>query len=582
MFSVLVLAGILLGCSPTTPSSSLEYENKTIGNITIFSKLYGYVRYFHPSDQAAEANWEQVALQGVQLVSGATSTDELVDCLEYIFLPLAPTIEIFAVKDEPILNTQKSNLEDHHLYVVMWEHRGLGSDTSKPGAVFTSARLIEPITNGEIPEGFHDPREPLRVELGGGISAKIPLALFSDGEATLPQNSERREMLNPTHILTAEQKDRIAGILIAWNIFQHFYPYLDTLDVTWDEVLYDYLEDAYLVSSEIEYHQLLLQLVAQLQDGHGFISNSKYDFYFVPPILLDEVENQIAVTRVFGNATGLVNQGDVVLAVDGEPITQHIKKMSMLIPAATNQRARFMWLSGLEGSKVSLEIRTSGGEEKTIILSRDNTLNKLSEALPETVVEMEPGIFYVNLDKISGIEFNKLLPEFEKATGIIFDIRGYPKISPTILGYFIDEKVRSAQLRVPVFHHPDQQYVTYDTNYLEVRPIKPRLTKNIVFISNGQAISYAETYLSIIEYYQIGEIVGQPSAGTNGNVNQFPLPKDFGTVHWTGMEVIKQDGSQHHGVGIRPTIAVDLTIQALVDGKDEYLNTALEVIKRNQ
>jgi hypothetical protein len=44
----------------------------------------------------------------------------------------------------------------------------------------------------------------------------------------------------------------------------------------------------------------------------------------------------------------------------------------------------------------------------------------------------------------------------------------------------------------------------------------------------------------------LGDVVGEPSAGTNGNVNPFMLPGGY-SVSWTGMLVRKRDGTPHHG-----------------------------------
>jgi len=43
------------------------------------------------------------------------------------------------------------------------------------------------------------------------------------------------------------------------------------------------------------------------------------------------------------------------------------------------------------------------------------------------------------------------------------------------------------------------------------------------------------------------------------------------------MKVLKHDGSQHHGVGIHPTVPVERTLQGIAAGRDEALERALEV-----
>ncbi len=96
-------------------------------------------------------------------------------------------------------------------------------------------------------------------------------------------------------------------------------------------------------------------------------------------------------------------------------------------------------------------------------------------------------------------------------------------------------------------------------------------------MTDARAISYAETYLGIIEHYKLGEIVGGHTAGTNGNVNPFTLPGGY-RITWTGMKVLKHDGSQHHAVGILPTVPVG-TIAGVAAGRDEVLERAVEVVK---
>jgi C-terminal processing protease CtpA/Prc len=45
------------------------------------------------------------------------------------------------------------------------------------------------------------------------------------------------------------------------------------------------------------------------------------------------------------------------------------------------------------------------------------------------------------------------------------------------------------------------------------------------------------------------------------------------------MKVLKHDGSQHHGVGIQPTVPVQRTIPGVAEGRDELLEVAIEVVK---
>ena len=47
---------------------------------------------------------------------------------------------------------------------------------------------------------------------------------------------------------------------------------------------------------------------------------------------------------------------------------------------------------------------------------------------------------------------------------------------------------------------------------------------------------------------------------------------------WTGMKVLKQDGSRHLDVGILPTDPVSRTIRGVAEGRDELLERALAIV----
>ena len=119
--------------------------------------------------------------------------------------------------------------------------------------------------------------------------------------------------------------------------------------------------------------------------------------------------------------------------------------------------------------------------------------------------------------------------------------------------------------------------IGYDCRVWNVESLEPKILGKVVFMTNAKAISAAESLMGFVEHYKLGHIVGQPTAGANGNVNPFWLPGKF-RVSWTGMKVVKHDGSQHHLIGVLPTVPVQRTIQGVIDGRDEYLEKALEIV----
>jgi C-terminal processing protease CtpA/Prc len=222
----------------------------------------------------------------------------------------------------------------------------------------------------------------------------------------------------------------------------------------------------------------------------------------------------------------------------------------------------------------------TGETARTVRLKRIALGERPVEPRPPKVKELRPGIMYVDLDRVDDNDIQKALPELEKAKGIVFDFRGYPrKLSPQVLfSHLIDKVCTSPQWHIPLVRRPDGDGIEFKrTMGWMLFPAKPRLAARIAFLTDGRAISYAESCLGIIENYKLGSIVGGPSAGTNGNVNPFKLPGGYQVV-WTGMKVLKHDGSRHHGVGIAPTVPVSRTIAGVAAGRDEILERAIEVV----
>ena len=87
----------------------------------------------------------------------------------------------------------------------------------------------------------------------------------------------------------------------------------------------------------------------------------------------------------------------------------------------------------------------------------------------------------------------------------------------------------------------------------------------------------AETLLGIVEHYHLADLVGEPTAGTNGNVTSVRLPGRY-SISFTGMKVLKHDGSRHHGIGILPTVPRSRTLAGIAAGRDEQLEKAIEVV----
>jgi hypothetical protein len=156
-------------------------------NLIAFSRLLGYVRHFHPSDEAAETDWEFFAIQGMRAVENAAGPSELANKLESLFRPIAPAVKVFLTgKAKQSFPTTAPSKAEGELKVTMWNHLGFGTGNSQ--SAYHSQRITADAPRGIAPEAFQRFREAHLADLGGGVSCAVPLALFADAKGTLPQH----------------------------------------------------------------------------------------------------------------------------------------------------------------------------------------------------------------------------------------------------------------------------------------------------------------------------------------------------------------------------------------------------------
>ena len=552
-----------------------------LANLVAFARLYGYVRFFHPSDQAAATDWDTFAIEGVRAMAGPRSSTELAAALKKIFQPIAPSVEVYESGKRPKTVPLPAGPE-----MVRYKHTGVG--LLVPAGVYTPYRSDRPKTSAE---GQTLP-EPFTAELTPGVSATVPLALYADASGSLP-HADAPAPPKAYQRTVDDRATRLAAVIIAWNVFEHFYPYFDVVKTDWTAELPKALRTASSDSGVIDFTKTLQRLVAALKDGHGGVMPPRQPPFTQPPVTMDWIEGQFVVTRVQkGKAEG-VAPGDRVLKLDGRAIAVAAGEERALISGATEQWIQHRLADELSRCKadptkmtIELEPFAAQGTSKTVTLScappKYKDMETYTEPRPEKITELEPGIIYVDLDRVTDADWTAVVPRLEKAKGIIFDMRGYPS-QPGILAltHLTDNAIRSAKWNIPQPTKPDRLDFPFQESGWPVQPEQPYFSARRVFLTDGRAISYAETVMGIVEAFKLGEIVGGPTAGTNGNVNPLRLPGGY-TISWTGMKVLKHDGSQHHAIGILPTVPASRTRKGVSEGKDEILLRGLQVVKAEQ
>jgi len=472
---------------------------------------------------------------------------------------------------------------------------GVTSETANTGKKSVSIAYTPREDPGELFEQKAAFGEYISKELGNGLSCHMPIALYGTEDQTYPPaQGNAIEAL-----VTAIKKDfpetlsgndlyvRLGDIVITWNVMQHFFPYFDVTKTDWKAALTEALGSAYSDKTDRDFLMTLKKFTAALKDGHVRASLRDAARESMLPFDFEWIEGRPVITDIWDKTISDVRVGDVVKEIAGKDSVKAVEELKPYISAATEgwlmYRAMTELLRVPAGADVKLKLERDGGETVDVLVkpmeisAYSQTVRNLEGTKSKKIKE---GIYYLNMDQIKMEEIDALMPELEKARAIICDMRGYPKGNHLFISHLLKEKDTSTKwMRVPRVIYPDYEKVTFQEHGWRLEPIEPRLTAKIFFLTDGRAISYAESFMSFIEFYKLATIVGQPTAGTNGNVNPLILPGGY-YLTWTGMRVVKHDGSQHHGVGIIPHVPMKRTIRGVREGRDEFLEKAIELAEK--
>lgn len=446
---------------------------------------------------------------------------------------------------------------------------------------------IEVIPGNKIFDNEPNIGEVIRENIGSGVSCILPLVLYCNNDCTYPV-SDKTTLEKELSGINKNENNlslRLGDIIITWNLFQHFFPYFDAVGVNWEKELEKALIKSFGDKNGKDFLFTLQELTAALKDGHIGVYFQSFPNYYLPAISWEFIENRLVITKVYDNNLKL-NIGDIVDKVDGIDPLEYFKTVESRISAATNgwmaYRAQRESLMGEKDSKLTIVV-----DNKPLDLIRNQTHNSQmlldqNSGLTRKFKIIADDIVYLNIGQVEMNVIDSLIPQLSKAKSVICDLRGYPKNTTKFISYLLSKNDNSKWMFIPQIIYPDQKNIAGYAEYgWNLKPAEPHINANIIFIIDGRAISYAESYMGFIEGYKLATIIGQPTAGTNGNTNPFTLPGNY-SLSWTGMKVTKHDGSQHHGVGIIPNVYVTKTIKGVKEGRDEFLEKAIEIAKSSK
>ena len=424
------------------------------------------------------------------------------------------------------------------------------------------------------------------IDLGRNLKARVPMAL-SETEAV--EDVKRSSPLAALRAAVAGVVDsgdppdldtRVADVVVAWNVFRHFYPYWPESRVDWDGRLRPQLALAYDATTRAAHRDAMRLLVADARDGHGTVVDTRSsEGRGLLPVRLGVIEGQLVVTATGAPAEAPI--GAVVSTVDGVPAAQRLAE-AMRLASGTTQWKQTRALQEIAtcpiGAVVKLMIDAGAGPHASSLPCEAKQAP--AEKRPEAVTEVRSGIWYVDLTRARMPQITPVLDKLAVATGVVFDVRGYPTdAGAQILPHLIGTSEADRWMHVNKIIGPYGESAGWESVGWNLKPQSPRVGGKIVFLTDGRAISYAESVMGYVADRKLGTIVGGATAGANGNVAAFVVPGGF-RILFTGMRVTGHDGqTPHHLVGVKPDVPMAPTLAGLREGRDDVLDRAVALIR---
>ena len=521
-----------------------------------------------------------------------------------------PPIVLLINEQTPIPATMLSGLQAAHKAVVMQDGESplepgiKWYEMSLPEGVSVRMRTADPVSRDGL-IGFRPDfiapksageeemvKEVLKILSGETTHAASRQLPSANAPLVVPKDNPYAEMEFP------DAGHRLLALFRFWNVINYFYPYKDLIGGDWDEILPRYIPKFEANKDALDYQMTVREMVAEIHDTHGIIrGTTRVDEKlgtFYPPLIARYVESQTVITNVLDEKAG-VRPGDVIVAVDGEPVERRREYLARLFAASTQQDLDWHvsdeLLRGPKGSRAILTLKGDDGAIRAVkversLTKRDPLLSTGEKRKAPVFTVLTSGLGYVDLDRLQIGEVDKMFETIKGTPGVIFDMRGYPngtsvEIAPRLTDSTnVPDSLISRRLWEGV--NLGESGYTGGANYsfTEYLPIRKGDTYKgkVVTLINEDTSSQAEDTCLLLEAATDVAFIGTATAGVNGDITNTVLPGNI-LVYFTGESIRHADGRQLQRVGIQPMIKAERTIRGISEGRDEILEAAVKYLR---
>ena len=283
--------------------TSISLDARSIDDLALLGKVWGFVKYYHPAVQNGEYNWDYELYRVLPKIMQCKNGEERNEVL-------------FAwIKQLGEFKTETIKLPDSNQVKIYPDLQWI-NEVAVLGAPL-SAQLNKIRNAKRNYTGYY-----MNVERAG--NPKI-------------ENEKKYEgMPYP------DAGIRLLALYRYWNLIQYFFPYKYLIGENWNKVLPEFIPSFVNAAGELAYKKTVLMLIARVHDTHAniWMIDSTLEVtrgMNFAPVIITFVENKAVVTGYNhaerGAKTGL-QKGDIITTINDKSVEHIIKEKLPFTPAS--------------------------------------------------------------------------------------------------------------------------------------------------------------------------------------------------------------------------------------------------------
>lgn len=531
------------GSGITIPSLTALQEK----HLEILGKVWGFLKYYHPAVMTGEYNWDY---------------------------------ELFRILPEVL----KSNSETARNEVLLrWVNR------------LSAPEETRRVHNGKQTIKFKPDLDWISDEktLGPALSASLKnvealnrddfnyyLGMEPAGNPAFKNEKAYNTMPYP------DAGFRLLALYRYWNIIQYYFPYKHLITEGWNNKLAEYIPAMVNAADTAAYQTAMLRLIASIHDSHAGMSGPNLvirsvDRFKTLAVRVQFAEEKAVVMKV-GDEKCRLRKGDVITAINKEPMPAIIKRWLPLTPAsnyATQLNRIERTLFQTSDSSLQLDYERDGATGSVTVPAvtyKEAMVIYDPPAAPWKMIGEDVGYVYPGTFK--NTQMDSVRAAFKNTKGMVIDLRSYPadNLLSSLVQYVLPSSEPFVKFTMGSIRQPGQFGVTGEMTAGSKN--RDYYKGKVVILVNATTQSNAEFVTMALRLAPRAVVLGSTTAGADGNVSFFWLPGGIQT-RLTGIGVYYPDGRETQRVGIGPDIVMEPTVKGIRENRDELLDKAMAIIR---